>query len=92
MLTKTDIIEMISKEYGLSKAEAKRIIDSTQELITNTLVEGDKVFLSGFGNFDIRQRKEREGRNPQTGEKLTIPAQKAVGFKASKGLKEKVNK
>ena len=92
MLTKTDIIEMISKEYGLSKAEAKRIIESTQEIITNALVEEDKIFLSGFGTFDIRQRKERNGRNPQTGEALTIPAQKAVGFKVSKKLKEKVNK
>ncbi len=92
MITKADVVEKISKEYNLSKAESKRIIDTTQEMLTDALVEGDKVFLSGFGTFDIRQRQERKGRNPQTGEELTIPAQKAVGFKAAKNLKEQINK
>ena len=81
---------MVAKEHGLSKKETDSILSATLEIIKTTVASGDKVTLVGFGSFELRQRQERVGRNPKTGEKLLIPAAKVPAFSAGKNFKEKV--
>lgn len=91
-MNKTDLIEVISKNADLSKAAAGRVLDVVIAAITDSLGKGKPVALVGFGTFVVSKRKQRSGRNPQTGETITIPAAKVPRFKAGKHLKEKVNK
>ncbi|MDK8210705.1 HU family DNA-binding protein, partial [Bacillus subtilis] len=74
----------------LTKQDAKKAVDSLFETISTTLAKGEKVQLVGLGTFEVRERSERTGRNPQTGEEMTIPATKVPGFKAGKEFKEAV--
>ncbi len=90
-MKKVELVEAVANETGLTKADATRAIDATFNAITGALVKGDKVPLVGFGTFGISERAAREGRNPRTGEKVTIAARKAVTFKAGSALKDAVN-
>ncbi len=91
-MKKVELVEAVAKTTGLTKADATRAIDATFETITKALKKGDKVPLVGFGTFAVSKRAAREGRNPQTGATVKIPARKAVTFKAGSALKETVNK
>ncbi len=91
-MKKVELVEAVAKKTGLTKADATRALDATLEVVTKALVKGDKVPLVGFGTFGVSKRAAREGRNPQTGATVKIPARKAVTFKAGSALKEAVNK
>jgi DNA-binding protein HU-beta len=90
VVNKKSIVDQISSEYGLTKKEAGDIVNSVFEVMTEALKKGNKVDISGFGKFEVKTRSAREGINPQTKEKITIPASKVPGFKASKSLKDAV--
>ena len=90
-MKKVELVEAVAEETGLTKADATRAIDATFKAITNALANGDKVPLVGFGTFAVSERAAREGRNPRTGETVTIAARKAVTFKAGSALKDAVN-
>lgn len=90
-MKKTEIIASLAENIGLSKADVEKVYNATFELFKEELAKGNKISVSGFGTFDISERAEREGRNPQTGETIKIAASKSVKFKAGKELKEKVN-
>ncbi len=89
-MTKADLIESLATERELSKREAGEIIDQLLAEITQALQNGEKVQLIPFGSFDIRERKKREGRNPQTGEKIIIAARRVPAFTAGKALRDAV--
>lgn len=90
-MNKQELIQAIADKSGLTQKDAKTALDATLAVIYDTLAKGDEISLVGFGSFQTKHQKARTGRNPKTGEKLTIPAKKAVSFKAGKGLKEAVN-
>ena len=90
-MNKTELISAVAENAGLSKKDATAAVAAVFEEITNALVKGDKVQLIGFGNFEVRERAARTGRNPLTGEELNIAASKVPAFKAGKALKEAVN-
>ncbi len=90
-MNKSELIAAISAKTGETKKEAEATLNAFVEVITNALVEGDKVQLVGFGSFEVRKRAARKGRNPQTKEEIKIPASKAPVFKAGKALKDLVN-
>ncbi|PRO74911.1 DNA-binding protein HU [Alteromonas alba] len=90
-MNKTQLIDAIAGKADLSKAAAARALDAFTDTVTETLAAGSKVSLPGFGNFEVRERGERQGRNPKTGEPLTIAASKSPAFKAGKTLKDSVN-
>ncbi|CAH0307873.1 HU family DNA-binding protein [Priestia megaterium] len=89
-MKKAEFIEAVASKSELTKQDAKKAVDTLFETITTTLAKGEKVQLVGFGTFEVRERAERTGRNPQTGEEMTIPATKVPGFKVGKELKEAV--
>lgn len=91
LMKKSEIIASIAENTELSKADIEKVYNATFELFKDELAKGNKISVSGFGTFDISERAEREGRNPQTGETIKIAASKSVKFKAGKELKEKVN-
>jgi integration host factor subunit alpha len=82
-MTRVDIVDKIHKEVGFSRREIKTIMDSTFDIIKQTLQREDKIVISGFGNFIIRNKKPRRGRNPQTGGDLEISARRILTFKPS---------
>lgn len=88
---KAELVEKVAEKSGVTKKVAHQVVDSVFETIAEALKAGEKVQLIGFGSFEVRNRAERAGRNPQTGEEITIPASKAPAFKAGKALKEIVN-
>lgn len=88
---KAELVEKVAEKSGVTKKVAHQVVDSVFETIAEALKAGEKVQLIGFGSFEVRNRAERAGRNPQTGEEITIPAAKAPAFKAGKALKEIVN-
>jgi len=88
-MNKADLVEMVAKDMKSSKAAAERAVNAVLTGIGKGLKKDKKVQLIGFGTFDVRKRKARMGRNPQTGAKIKIPAKKAVGFKAGKALNKK---
>jgi len=90
-MNKTDLIEIVAKNVDMSKAAAGRALDAIISAITDSLGKGKPVALVGFGTFVVNKRKQRAGRNPQTGAAITIPAAKVPRFKAGKYLKTKVN-
>ena len=90
-MNKTDLITSIAKESGLSKKDAAAALDATVDAIKTSLAENDTVRILGFGSFSVKERPERQGRNPATGEAMTIKASKTPVFKAGKGLKDAVN-
>ncbi len=89
-LTKSDIVEKLNNEIGLNKREAKELVDMLFNDIKNILSEGHEVKLSGFGNFQLRDKSSRPGRNPRTGEDVEISARRVVTFKPGQKLKDSV--
>lgn len=89
-LTKAQLAEMLFEQIGLNKRESKDMVDAFFDLISNSLVAGEDVKISGFGNFQIRTKAPRPGRNPRTGEPVAIEARRVVTFHASPKLKESV--
>ena len=90
-MNKTELIEAIAAGAGLSKADAKKALDATVAAVKDTLVQGDKIQLVGFGTFSVAERPAREGRNPSTGATITIPAKKVAKFKAGAELADALN-
>lgn len=91
-MTKADIIEKVYDNLGgLSKKESAEIVELVFETIKNTLERGEKIKISGFGNFVVRQKKERVGRNPQTGNEIKISPRRVLTFKPSQVLKNGIN-
>lgn len=90
-MTKTDLVNVVSTETELKKKDVEAVINATLGAIANALKEGDKVQLIGFGTFEVKETGEREGRNPKTGEAITIAACKKPAFSASKALKDQIN-
>lgn len=91
-MNKSELITSIAEKSGLTKKDTEKAMSAFFETIEETLQSGERVQLVGFGTFEVRQRKERMGRNPQTNEEIKIPAAKVPAFKAGKNLKEAVNK
>jgi len=89
-LTKADMAERLFDEIGLNKREAKEMVELFFEKIRVSLEEGEQVKLSGFGNFDLREKKQRPGRNPKTGEEIPISARRVVTFRPGQKLKARV--
>ena len=90
MANKQDLIAKVAETAELNKKQAALVVNTVFETISESLSKGEKVQIIGFGSFDVRERAERKGRNPQTGAELVIPASKVPGFKAGKALKEVV--
>lgn len=90
-MNKSELIDAIASGADISKASAGRALDSMVDAVTESLRKGDPVALVGFGTFSVKDRAARQGRNPQTGATIQIPAAKVPGFKAGKGLKDAVN-
>ena len=90
-LTKAHLAELLFDQIGLNKRESKDMLDSFFDLISDSLVEGADVKISGFGNFQIRTKAPRPGRNPRTGESVPIEARRVVTFHASHKLKEQIH-
>ena len=90
MANKQDLIAKVAETAELSKKQASLVVNTVFDTISESLSNGEKVQIIGFGSFDVRERAERKGRNPQTGAELVIPASKVPGFKAGKALKETV--
>ena len=90
ILTKADIVESIIAQVGLARPDARQMVDDVFEEIRACLAAGEAVKLSGFGNFELRDKKERPGRNPKTGKEIPITARRVVSFKAGQKLKARV--
>ena len=90
MANKAELIEKVAGKTNLTKKEVTATVDALFEVIQETLASGEKVQVIGFGNFEVRERAARKGRNPQTGEEIEIAATKVPAFKAGKGLKDSV--
>ena len=91
-MKKVELVEAIAEKAGITKADANRSLDAFVEVVKESLAKGDKIALVGFGTFATSKRAAREGRNPQTGATVKIPARTAVAFKAGSALKDAVNK
>lgn len=90
-MNKANLIDAVAQQADLSKAAAERAVSATVETIQESLKAGDTVTLAGLGTFSVSARAERVGRNPKTGEPITVPASKVPKFKPAKGLKDAVN-
>lgn len=91
-MKKSELVAQLADANDLSRRQAEKIIDDFLELIADELSRGEKVVLSGFGTFEVRTRVARSGRNPRTGEEISVPEQKTPAFKVGKILKDAVNK
>lgn len=89
-MTKVELIAAVAAETGLTKKDAEKAVNSVLNAVTDSLKKGEKVSLVGFGTFEVRERPERSGVNPQTKEPMTIAASKLPAFKAGKALKDAV--
>ena len=89
-LTKADMAERLFVDVGLNKREAKEFVDACFEVVREALKNGEQVKLSGFGNFDLREKNQRPGRNPKTGEEIPISARRVVTFRPGQKLKVRV--
>lgn len=89
-MNKTDLINAVAERSELSKKDSAKAVDAVFDSVMDSLARGEKVQIIGFGNFEVRERSARKGRNPQTGEEIEIPASKVPAFKAGKALKEAV--
>ena len=90
-MNKSELVDAIASGADISKASAGRALDSMVNAVTESLTKGNPVALVGFGTFSVKDRAARQGRNPQTGATIQIPAARVPGFKAGKGLKDAVN-
>ena len=91
-MNKTELIAAVAEKTGMTKKDAERVINATFETVTASLAKGEKVAVSGFGNFEVKAREARVGRNPRTKETIEIPATRLPAFKAAKALKDAVAK
>ena len=91
-MNKTELIAVVAEKTGMTKKDAERVINATVDTITESLVKGDKVSMSGFGIFEVKERGARMGRNPRTNEPMEIAATRSPVFKASAALKDTVSK
>ncbi len=91
-MTKADIVEKVYEKIGLTKKECQELVDKVFEIMKEALEKGEKVKISSFGTFTVKQKKERKGRNPQTGETITLAPRKVLSFKPSKILRDEINK
>ena len=91
-MTKSELISVVAEKSALSKKDSEKAVNAVLEGITDALAAGDKVFIVGFGSFEVKTRAERKGVNPRTKEEITIAASKLPAFKAGKALKEAVAK
>lgn len=91
IMNKTELVAAMAEEASLSKKDAEKALKAFTEVVTAELKKGGKVQLVGFGTFEVSERAAREGRNPQTGEVMPIPASKSPKFKAGKALKDSIN-
>ena len=91
-MNKTELIAAAAEQSGITKKDAERVINAAIDTVTAALIKGDKVQLTGFGTFEVTERKARVGRNPHTRESIQIPATKVPTFKPSQGLKDNVAK
>ena len=91
-LTKADLADVLFEKVGINKREAKEIVDLFYNELREALISGDEIKLTGFGNFQIRDKSERPGRNPKTGQEIPISARRVVTFHASQKLKERMQK
>ena len=91
-MTKAELITSIAKNAGLTKAQSEKAVNAFQESVTSCLSGGDSIVIPGFGSFTVSQRAARQGRNPQTGQVIQIPASNVAKFRPGKALKEAVNK
>ncbi|MDQ0337663.1 DNA-binding protein HU-beta [Caldalkalibacillus uzonensis] len=87
-MNKTELVAKVAESAELTKKDAAKAVDAVFDAITEALQKGEKVQIIGFGNFEVRERAARKGRNPQTGEEIEIAASKVPAFKPGKGLKE----
>ena len=90
-MTKAEIVEQIYEQVGFSKKESAELVEKVFQTIKETLARGEKVKISGFGNFVVRPKNARKGRNPRTGEPVEVPAKSVPFFKAGKELRARVN-
>ena len=90
-LTKNDLVKLIQKQNGCTKQESMGMVDTVIQQIRSSLENGDDILISGFGKFQVKQKDARRGRNPATGEELTLEPRKVVTFKCSGTLKDKLN-
>lgn len=90
-MTKADIVEKVYSKIGFTKKEASKLVEMVFDSLKTTLEQGEKVKISGFGNFLVREKKERIGRNPQTGEQIKISARRVLTFRPSQVLKAVLN-
>ena len=91
-MTKADMVEKIYEKIGFSKKESAELVETVFDIIKTTLEQGEKIKIAGFGNFVIKEKADRRGRNPQTGDEITITARKILTFKPSQVLKASINK
>mgnify|MGYP000221175802 FL=1 len=91
-MNKTELVAAVAEQAGLSKKDAEAAVKAFTDVVAEALKAGDKIQLVGFGTFEVSERAAREGRNPRTGETMTIEASKTPKFKAGKALKDEVNK
>ncbi len=89
-MNKTELITGMAEKAEISKKDAEKALNAFTNIVADTLVDGDKVSITGFGTFEVVERAERQGRNPATGETITITASKSPKFKAGKALKDAV--
>lgn len=89
-MNKSELISVVAEKSGLTKKDTEKVVNAVFDSISEALANGDKVQVIGFGTFDVRARKEREGRNPATGAAIKIPASKVPVFKAGKALKDNI--
>jgi len=90
-MTKADLVETIYEKIGFSRKESAEIVDLVFDLMKETLESGEKIKISGFGNFMVRQKRSRKGRNPQTGSEIQITARRVLTFKPSQVLRKALN-
>jgi integration host factor subunit alpha len=90
-MTKSDIVEALHQRVGFSKKRSAEVVSMILDLIREGLENGEKIKISGFGNFEIRKKESRKGRNPQTGEEIIISERRVLSFKPSQILKERLN-
>ena len=90
-MNKTDLVEVVALKTGMTKKDAEAAVKAVNEAITEALAAGDKVQIVGFGTYSVKTRAAREGRNPKTGEAMTIAASKTPAFAAGKALKDAIN-
>jgi DNA-binding protein HU-beta len=89
-MKKTELVEAIAEKADVPKSQAQKVFDAFEQVVTDTLKGGEEVQITGFGKFYVREQKARDGRNPQTGEKMRIPAGKVPTFSAGNSLKESI--